>query len=167
MREGATAAIFCVESDSAEEVTHEMRNLRSFEGLLQDVRYGLRVMRKNPGFSLVAVMSLTLGIGANTLIFSLLNAVLLRSLPVQEPDSLVVLKVAKPDRQSEASFSYPLYRDLRDQNTVFSDVVAHNVVPVTITTETESERATTELVSGNFFTTLGVNAAQGRLLNES
>ncbi len=167
MREGATAAIFCVESDSAEEVTHEMRNLRSFEGLLQDVRYGLRVMRKNPGFSLVAVMSLTLGIGANTLIFSLLNAVLLRSLPVQEPDSLVVLKVAKPDRQSEASFSYPLYRDLRDQNTVFSDVVAHNVVPVTITTETESERATTELVSGNFFTTLGVKAAQGRLLNES
>jgi putative ABC transport system permease protein len=144
-----------------------MRILRSSEGLLQDVRYGLRVMRKNLGFSVVAVMSLTVGIGANTLIFSLLNAVLLRSLPVQEPDRLVVLKVSKPEQQPESSFSYPLYRDLRDQNTVFSDVVAHNVVPVTITTEAQSDRATGELVSGNFFTTLGVKAAQGRLLNES
>ena len=140
---------------------------RSLEKLRQDIHYALRMLRKNPGFSIVAVLSLALGIGANTTIFSLLNAVLLRPLPVESPDRLVALMVSKPDRRPDSSFSYPLYKELRDKNTVFSDVFAHNMVPVTITIGTGSERAISEMVSGNFFTALGVKPAYGRLLDAS
>src|SRR5207253_7057141 len=97
---------------------------QSLEELQQDIRYALRLLLKSPGFSIVAVLSLALGIGANTTIFSLLNAVLLRPLPVESPERLVVLAAAKQERKPESSFSYPLYKDLRARNTVFSDVFA-------------------------------------------
>src|SRR5262250_1548157 len=99
-------------------------------GLLQDIRYALRQLRKNPGFTLVATVTLALGIGANTAIFTVLDAVLLKMLPVHDPQQLVV--VGDPSSANNRSngtpqtniFSYPLYRELRDRNSVFSGLCA-------------------------------------------
>src|SRR6185436_15802475 len=93
--------------------------------LWQDISFGLRMLRKKPGFTLVAVLTLALGIGANAAIFSLTDAVLLQSLPVKAPHQLEAISSTNPlTGGSINSFSYPLYRDLRDQNDVFSGVLA-------------------------------------------
>ena len=94
------------------------------EDCLQDFRYGLRWLRKSPGFSAIVVLALALGLGANTALFSLCNRVLLRALPVRNPQELVVLNVANERSESIQSFSYPMYRALRDQNSVFSGMIA-------------------------------------------
>ena len=88
----------------------------------QDLRYGARLLRKNKGFTLVATVSLALGIGANTTIFSLLDALLLRPLPVKAPGELVVVNLAPPGEPGRAhsSFSYPVFREIREKNTAFS-----------------------------------------------
>src|SRR5437588_12550361 len=95
--------------------------------VMEDVRYGLRLLRKSPAFTFVAVLTLALGIGANTAIFTLLDQALLRSLPVKEPSRLVVLRFSGEDSgsthargDSSLVFSYPMYRDLRDHHSVFS-----------------------------------------------
>src|SRR2546426_10196195 len=101
------------------------------ETLLQDLKYGIRTLIKNPGFTAVAVLTLALGLGANTAIFSLTDQILLRRLPVERPDELVVLRADGPktgrvssDSDSATSFSYPMYRELRDKNNVFSGLLA-------------------------------------------
>lgn len=144
------------------------------ETLLQDVRYGLRVLRKNPGFTIVAVLTLTLGIGANTAIFTLINSVLLSTLPVKNPADLVV--VGDPARANQVSngtpqvgiFSYPLYRELRDHNDVFSGMTASaNVHRSKVESENHgliTEEAIGALVSGNYFSVLGVGTPLGRPL---
>ena len=101
-------------------------------GILQDLRYTLRQFRRSPGFTAAAVITLALGIGANAGIFSLVDQVLLRQLPVSEPDRLVMLKFTGSDTGHTSSyggdqtqyFSYPMYRDLRDRNEVFSGTLA-------------------------------------------
>jgi putative ABC transport system permease protein len=140
-------------------------------GLLQDIRYALRQLRKNPGFTTVAVLTLALGIGANTAIFGLLDQALLRSLPVREPNRLVLLKYSgsSDGRLSSRSdgkfyFSYPMYRDLRDRNSVFSGVIATNWTQAGVQWHNQPELVATELVSGNYFDVLGVRPALGRLL---
>ncbi len=142
------------------------------QSFLQDIRYGLRMLAKNPGFSVVAVLTLALGIGANTAIFSLTDQVLLRRLPVANPDQLVVLTSPGPnpgrtwaDGDPSASFSYPQYKDIRDHNEVFSGLLARFAASVSVSGQGQSELANGELVSGNYFETLGVQPALGRVFN--
>lgn len=144
------------------------------ETFIQDIRYGFRVLRKSPSFSLIAVLTLALGIGANTAIFSLINALLLRMLPVANPSELVVVgDPAKAHTRSLGTpqldlFSYPLYRDLRDGNHVFSGMIAsgeeHQMKVADDRSGEISSDALGVLVTGNYFSVLGVNAFMGRML---
>ncbi len=138
--------------------------------LLRNLRFGLRTLRKNPVFTVVAVLSLGLGIGANTAIFSFLDQILFRSLPVAQPGQLVVMhsNITSPGHSSadnyETVFSHPLYRDLRERNQVFSGFIARSrSAQVSLLREGQAEGASAEMVSGNFFEVLGVRPALGRL----
>jgi len=140
--------------------------------LLQDLRYGARMLLKQPSFTLLAVLTLALGIGANTAIFSLLDQVLLRRLPVMNPDELVVLRSPGPirghgssDSDIATSFSVPMYKGLRDNNQVFSGLLARYAIPLSVSSRGNTERASGELVSGNYFETLGVRPVLGRVFS--
>ena len=135
--------------------------------MITDIRYALRMLTKNPAFAGIVVLTLALGIGANAAIFSLLDQVLLQSLPVAHPDQLVVLSayVAKePD--VDFSFSYPMYQDLRDRNSVFSGVIARGGTQMNVSYGDQTERVRGELVSGNFYEVLGVRPWAGRLFTQ-
>jgi putative ABC transport system permease protein len=137
----------------------------------QNILYALRQLRKRPGFTVAALVTLALGIGANAAIFSLVDQVLLRRLPVVEPDRLVMLKYAGSDTghgsfhggSSYQYFSYPMYRDLRDQNTVFSGMLTMFPAQVGVQWHNTPSLANSELVSGNYFSLLGLKPALGRL----
>jgi predicted permease len=136
----------------------------------RDVRLAGRTLAKTPGFTAVIVATLALGIGANTAIFSLLDQVLLRRLPVKNPDELVQLDDPGPFRgrsMNEQTFSYPMYAKFRDRNAVFSGMLARMQVPATMTWRGRSERVSAELVSGNFFDVLGARPQIGRLFTQS
>ena len=141
------------------------------ETLLQNVRYAFRQLRKYPGFTAVAVLTLAVGIGANAAIFSLVDQVLLKQMPVSEPDRLVQLKFVGSDTghtdsyagANELYFSYPMYRDLSDHNTVFSGMLAMFPKQVGLQWKNSSSLVKGELVSGNYFSVLGVKPAFGRL----
>lgn len=140
------------------------------KSLLNDVRHTLRLLRKNPGFTTIAVGSLALGLGANTAIFSLLDQVLLRPLPVTKPSELVLLESPGANRgmfngdNSDRLFSYPMYRQLRDGTTIFSNLAAQFPTTVSVSYRGQSQAAPVEVVSGNMFDMLGLQAAAGRLL---
>jgi predicted permease len=135
--------------------------------MITDIKYALRLLMKNPAFAGVVVLTLALGIGANAAIFSLLDQVLLQSLPVANPDQLVVLSVYEakaPD--GDSSFSYPMYQDLRDRNSVFSGVIARGGTQMNVSYGDQTERVSGELVSGNFYDVLGVRPWAGRLFTQ-
>jgi predicted permease len=136
--------------------------------LSRDIRHAVRSLRQAPGFVLVVVLTLGLGIGANTAIFSLMDQVLLRPLPVRDPSALVLLDgpgAFQGRTVNRATFSYPMYVDFRDRNQVFSGVLARFPLSTTVVWRGASERANGELVSGNYFDVLGVRPALGRVLN--
>jgi hypothetical protein len=135
---------------------------------ISDIRYALRMLTKNPAFASVVVLTLALGIGANAAIFSLLDKVLLQSLPVANPDQLVVLSAYDPKegREIDGSFSYSMYQDLRDQNSVFAGVIARGGTRMNVSYDDQTERVRGELVSGNFFEVLGVRPWAGRLFTQ-
>jgi len=149
----------------------EARGLPSIETVLQDVRYGLRMLRKTPGFTAVAVLTLALGIGANTAIFSLTDQILLRSLPVPHPEQLVVLRSPGEHHghtwsdidDGAQSFSYPMYQDLRERAKVFSGLLACRGIELNVSWQGTTQTARGALVSGNFFTALEVPPALGRV----
>src|ERR1700752_4198769 len=131
----------------------------------QDLRYALRTLVQTPAFTVIVVLTLALGIGANTAIFSLTDQVLLRLLPVKSPERLVVLDgpgAFQGRTFNNNTFSYPMYRDFRDRTTVFSGTIARFPAPLTMMTEGQAERVSGELVSGNYFAVLGVRALVGR-----
>src|SRR5512146_2479792 len=143
--------------------------------LWMDIRFALQQLRKSPGFALVAVATLALGIGATTAIFSLFDQILLRNLPVRDPQRLVMLEFHGSDTGSTSVyggrqgqyFSYPMYRRLRDQNSVFSGMIAMFPTQAGVQWHNTPALANAELVSGNYFDVLGVNAAMGRLFVQS
>lgn len=139
---------------------------------MNDLRYALRQFRKSPLFTLIAVITLAVGIGASTAIFTLLDQALIRSLPVSHPEQLVRLRYTgeSPGHTNNYGgddqdfFSYPMYRDLRDKNEVFSGLLANDEKYVGVQWNDRSEVAEGELVSGNYFEVLGLKPVLGRLL---
>ena len=130
--------------------------------LLQDIRYGARTLLKSPGFTIVAVLSLALGIGANTAIFSLVNAVLLRPLPVTDAPSLVAVSTTDQRNPGNLPISHLNFKDLRAQNSVFSGMAAFTFAQVNYSTGKESEQIPVQVVSANYFSLLGTQPARGR-----
>src|ERR1700685_4414378 len=140
----------------------DQRGLPFFETLAQDSRYALRMLVKSPGFTAVTILTLALGIGANTALFSLINSVLLGTLPVPNPQELVVIKYTDVrSQEAEEDFSYPMYQAIRDKNTVFANVLTRSGVDFNASYGGQSERAVGEMVSGNYFETLGVQPFLG------
>ena len=137
----------------------------------QDVKYTLRMLSKQPGFAAVVVLTLALGIGATAAIFSLTDKVLLQTLPVPKPEQLVLVSTYDPkeglERDGDSSWSYPAYQDLRDQNDVFSGVIARGGAQMNVSYGDQNARVTGELVSGNFFEVLGVKPWAGRLFTQN
>jgi predicted permease len=132
--------------------------------LIQDVRYGLRSLRKNPGFTAVAILTLALGVGANTVIFSVINSVLLHSLPFRDPDSLVKVSFDDPGvGLVDTVFSVPEWKDLESRPGVFEDVCIVGVGSVNLTGGKEPERLEFANVSPSYFTMLGATPQKGRL----
>jgi putative ABC transport system permease protein len=134
--------------------------------LLQDLRYAIRTFRKSPVFVAVAVLSLAFGIGANTAIFTLVDQVLLRLLPVKDPQQLVLLWGRGPhygSNNGRYKLSYPMYEDFRDHNQVFSGMFCRWETSMSVSSDGRTERVDGELVSGTYFPVLGVGAALGRL----
>jgi len=134
------------------------------ETLLQDLRYGLRTLMKKPGFTLVAVLTLGLGIGANTAIFSLVNTVLLRPLPIAQPEQVVTLNFGTPGRGVFPLIGYPEYKDYRDHNQALAGLAAMGMAPVGLSNNGINERIWGLHVTGNYFSLLGVGAALGRVI---
>ncbi len=133
--------------------------------MLRDLLYAVRNLRRSPLFTIVALFSLALGIGANTAVFTIADQVLLRLIPVKHARQLVAFTSPGPQNGmswGENRFSYPMYRDFRDHNTVFEDVAARFSTPLYLTYNNRSERIQAELVSGTWFETLGLGTTVGR-----
>ncbi|MCL5006141.1 MAG: ABC transporter permease, partial [Acidobacteria bacterium] len=163
------------------EECREAWGVRFLEELIQDVRYGLRQLRRNPGFTVVAVLTLALGIGANTAIFSLIDAVMLKMLPVRNPDQLVLLNWVSQKQPAKVltgyvsedptgravspSFSYPSFNEFRKGNQVFSSFFGfESLGKVTVNTDGQASLAAGELVTGKYFSGLGVSPILGRAI---
>jgi predicted permease len=160
---------------SLRETSYRAWRWSRLESLTQDVRYGLRSMFRSPALTLVALLSLALGIGANTAIFSFLDAIMLRSLPVKEPTQLVLLGEGNEggvtDRYGSTTlYSYPFYRQFQQKNAVFSDVAAiysmSSNIRATIDGRDATELMRAQIVSGTYFSTLGVQTLIGRSLTD-
>lgn len=142
--------------------------------IFEDLRYAIRLLRKSPAFTIIAVLTLALGIGANTAIYTLLDQAVLRRLPVKDPRQLALLRYTGENKgyshtrsEDDLFFSYPMYCDLRDHNSVFSGLIATAWAQVGVQWHNEPGLADTEMVSGNYFDVLGVRPAMGRLFVSS
>ncbi len=140
---------------------YEARGGRWLEGAWQDLRYAARMLIKNPGFTAVATLSLAFGIGANTAIFSLADKALIRKLPVEEPERLVVVS-ANSGRGVNSTFTYPDFADYRGGNQVFEGLVCYTQRALTMSDGGNAERIQGMIVSGNYFAALRVQPALGR-----
>jgi putative ABC transport system permease protein len=144
--------------DLVKETTRDIWGRNPFHGLTDDLRAGLRTFRRNPGFAAIMILTLALGIGANTAIFSLIDAVMLRSLPVSHPEQLVQVRMDADDDL----VTNPVWEQLRDRQDVFSGLFAYSQVRFNLAAGGEARYATGYWVSGDFFSTLGAGAAIGR-----
>jgi predicted permease len=147
--------------DLIKEVTREMWAGASFERLMQDLRFGLRVLAKSPGFTLVAILTLALGIGANTALFSVVNGVLFKPLPYPQPEKLVWLAESKPNFAT-GSISYPNFRDWQKDNHTFSGMAIYRSYNFNLLGLGEAEQLRARFISSDFFPVLGVNPVVGR-----
>jgi len=161
------------ETGGVDQIMEGVRDIHAgilLERFAQDVRYGVRTLARNPVFSVIAIATLALGIGANTAMFSLLDEIVLRLLPVKQPKDLV--KVTKQGNNYGNSYgddriSWPMFEDLRSRNQVFSDMFCRFPATVTLNYGDRAGQVMAELVSGAYFSTLGVEAALGRTIAPS
>ena len=149
--------------EQVKEESRDMRGVRFVEEFLQDVRYSVRVLLRKPGFTLTVIITLALGIGANTAIFSVVNAVLLRELPLKNPDEVMWVWSTRTDRD-KAPFTLPDFLDYRDQNQTLNQIAAFCNAGLNLTGNEKTERLQAMRVSANLFQLLGVDASVGRLL---
>src|SRR5436305_5344730 len=136
--------------------------------LLADLRFALRTLRRSPLFATIAILSVALGIGANTAIFTLLDQVLLRKLPVADPDRLVMLYqrgAHNGNNMGDRMHSYPIYKDFQQKAAPLAEVLCRRLIPSSVSVDNHTERVDAEMVSGNYFTMLGVTPAVGRVFN--
>jgi predicted permease len=149
------------------EAAKEVVRSASWESLVesswQDLRFAARTLRKSPGFTAVAVLTLALGIGANTAVFSVVNALVLRPLPVERPKELAFLENA----HYGPGQSFPNYKDLRDRNQTFAGLIGYRIAPMELETDRGAERIWGYLATGNYFDILGVQPALGRFFNQN
>ena len=158
--------------EQTKENYRERRGLPILETMWQDFRYGLRMLWKNPGFTATAILTLALGIGGNTAVFSVMNSVLLRNLPLPHPEQLMYLRLpnnqpygASNTGDGDTSFSDPVFEQLRKERAAFSDLMAYvplSISKVAVRIGEEPEEAEADMVSGNFFSGLGTAFARGR-----
>ena len=148
--------------EQVKEQSRDTRRVRVLEELAQDLRYGFRVLRQKPGFALTVIVTLALGIGANTAIFSVVNAVLLRELPFKNPEEVMWVWSSRIDRE-KAPFTLPDFQDYRDQNQTLDQIAAFSSVGLNLTGTETAERLSGMRVSANLFQLLGVDASAGRL----
>lgn len=135
------------------------------EAMIQDIKYAIRMLAKNPGFTIVGALTLALGIGANTAIFSMVNLFLFRPMPVKNPQQITVLVRQQKDGQLQSQFSIADYRDIRTETSaVFSDLFGYQFGMDGLSVNGKPDRIMTNYVSGNFFSGLGVQPALGRLI---
>jgi predicted permease len=174
MREGASPEEAYrdarLDTGGVEQVKESVRDIRVgvwLDGLVQDLRYGVRTLAKNPAFTLIAMATLALGIGANTAMFSLLDQVVLRLLPVRDPERVVIVRETGNhygNTYGANTISWPMFEDLRDDNQAFSGMFCRFPATVTIGYGDRAAQISAELVSGSYFPILGVGAALGRTI---
>jgi len=145
-----------------QELHREQRGLPMLETLIQDLRYGLRMLLKHKGFTAVAVLSLALGIGANTAIFSLIDAVLLKLLPVERPEQLYFIQNVGTRTPEGGAPPYPCFERFRDHNQSFTGLAAFTGFGQRLRIDGQLEEVGGQRVSGNYFSLLGINAVLGR-----
>jgi predicted permease len=147
-----------------QQASHEELGSSFFERLMQDVRFGLRIMRKSPGFTLAAVLTLALAIGANAVVFSILNGLVLRPLNVPNAKGLVMIEYGRDNSPQQ---SYPDYLDLRDRNHSFDSMAIYSIAPVGVDTNGKASTAWVYEASGNYFDMLGVQPLLGRFFHST
>jgi predicted permease len=158
------------DTGGVEQVKESVRDVRAgvwLDRLVQDLRYGVRTLAKNPAFTLIAIATLALGIGANTAMFNLLDQVVLRLLPVRDPERVVIVRETGNhygNSYGPNTISWPMFEDLRDNNQVFSGMFCRFPATITISGGDRAAQIPAELVSGSYFPILGVGAALGRTI---
>jgi predicted permease len=148
-----------------QEVTREVWGWGALDRLMQDLRFGLRMLAKSPGFTAVAILTLALGIGANTALFSVVNGVLFNPLPYPEPEQLVTLHESKPNFEA-GSISFPNFRDWRKESATFSKMGISRGYSFSLTGAGDPEQVRSEFISTDFLSMLGVKPVMGRLFEE-
>src|SRR5262249_48447106 len=136
--------------------------------ILADFRYAWRILRRSPLFTSVAVLSLALGIGANTAIFTLMDQIVMRKLPIRDPGNLVMLFQSGAHNGSNMGMrmhSYPIYQDYQQKAAPLAEVLCRRLASASVSVDNRTERVDAEMVSGNFFSMLGVKPAVGRLFS--
>ena len=154
--------------EMAKEACRDRRRLPLLETTVRDLRHAFRLLSRSPAFTLVAALSLALGIGANTAIFTLLDQMVLRRLPVKHPEQLQMIWTTGPNlgsSQGSRASSYPMYQDFQQRAPAFSYIFCRYYTPLSISMGNQTERVTGELVSGNYFQALGIGAALGRVFS--
>jgi predicted permease len=148
--------------EQTKEHCRDARGTNLVDSLMQDVRFGLRLLRKSPGFTMVTVVTLALGIGANTMVFSVVNTLLLRPLPVERPNELAFVE----NTHFGPGQSFPNYKDLRDRNRTFAGLIGYRIAPMEMETDSGGQRVWGYLATGNYFDVLGVQPVLGRFFTQ-